>query len=658
LTLSQQETRAGRNVQYNCATGKAGRQKKPADEGMLTYTDLIKGFHFGPWHVVPERDVIIDGEDARHIEPIVMNVFVVLASHSGGVVTKDQLIDAVWDGRPQADEVITRCISALRRSLGDDAKTPQYIETLQKRGYRVMQRVRLPDAMEPERGRTFAVRPVHLAGIVLLAGIAFAIYQYVGARPVLPETGLIESVAVYPFDCKFDPSKPAEHLCFGFAEEVISGLNRIPGVRVIKKRESYDGNPPKNVHGIVTGTAQIINNVVRISAFLEDVRSDQAICCDSFDATEENILDKQKEVAAALANAIDLEEKSSPAETAKTESRDAELAYWAGRVLFEKRDHDSNVAAINEFKKAIQSDPGFGRASLGLAYTYINWPDYDGSGNRENRESNYSEALKAIENGIAKDSGIRDAAGTVYGFVYHKRNQWNLAAGEFERAINADIEQAMAFHWYSYLLASVGRRDAAFEHALRALELDPDSPAIASRVAITALYNNDPVNAGRYFEAANSMGLENFGHLLMYSLYLYRDGQFEKAKEVGKRGLTRYGVQDAAWFDLVVDGSLELEKREQAVQTLAVISADADNGMPENVEMFFWMLLDEVERAMAIARRLETEVGLYEPELIFTREFAPMRQHRDFDEFVEAIGLKEYWSSAGCALTDGSVRCQ
>ena len=96
---------------------------------MLTYTDLIKGFDFGRWHVVPERDLIIDGEDERHIEPIVMNVFVVLASHGGGVVTKDQLIDAVWDGRPQADEVITRCISALRRSLGDNAKTPQFIET-------------------------------------------------------------------------------------------------------------------------------------------------------------------------------------------------------------------------------------------------------------------------------------------------------------------------------------------------------------------------------------------------------------------------------------------------------------------------------------------------------------------------------------------------
>jgi DNA-binding winged helix-turn-helix (wHTH) protein len=118
---------------------------------MLTYTDLIKGFEFGPWTVLPERDLIRDGDEQRHIEPMVMNVFVVLASHGGGVVTRDQLIDAVWDGRPQADEVITRCISALRRGLGDDAKTPKYIETLQKRGYRVMLRVRLPDAMEPEK---------------------------------------------------------------------------------------------------------------------------------------------------------------------------------------------------------------------------------------------------------------------------------------------------------------------------------------------------------------------------------------------------------------------------------------------------------------------------------------------------------------------------
>jgi DNA-binding winged helix-turn-helix (wHTH) protein len=55
---------------------------------MLTYTDLLKGFEFGPWMILPERDLIRRGEEERHLEPLVMNVFVVLASHGGGVVTR------------------------------------------------------------------------------------------------------------------------------------------------------------------------------------------------------------------------------------------------------------------------------------------------------------------------------------------------------------------------------------------------------------------------------------------------------------------------------------------------------------------------------------------------------------------------------------------
>ena len=110
---------------------------------MPSYTELMRGFEFGPWRVLPERGLVRNGEDEHHVEPLVMDVFVVLASHGGDVVTKDQLIDAVWDGRPQTDDVITRCISSLRRVLGDDARNPTFIETVQRRGYRVMQPVSL-----------------------------------------------------------------------------------------------------------------------------------------------------------------------------------------------------------------------------------------------------------------------------------------------------------------------------------------------------------------------------------------------------------------------------------------------------------------------------------------------------------------------------------
>ena len=221
-------------------------------------------------------------------------------------------------------------------------------------------------------------------------------------------------------------------------------------------------------------------------------------------------------------------------------------------------------------------------------------------------------------------------------------------------AIAAETEQPIAYHWYSYVMAAVGRLDAALEHALHALQLDPDNPPIVSRVAIIALYNNDYETAGRYFEMANLMGLEDFSHSVMYSLLLFREGRIDEAKASGRRGLEIKQV-DASWFDLIVDGSGDPAKRELAVETLDGISAKGL--LPANFEMFLWMLLDEVERALAIARRLEKEVGLYEPELVFTDEFRRLRQHPDFEGFVNAIGLTEYWTSAGCTWSDDALHC-
>ena len=191
---------------------------------------------------------------------------------------------------------------------------------------------------------------------------------------------------------------------------------------------------------------------------------------------------------------------------------------------------------------------------------------------------------------------------------------------------------------------------------MHALQLDPDNLSTISRVAILALYNNDIDTASTYFQMADTMGLENYAHSFMYSLLLYRERKFAEAKESGKQGLALSGAADTSWFDLIVDGSRVPELRQQAIDTLDQISGLGV--LPANAEMFFWMLLDEVDRALVIARRLERENGLYETELLFTDEFRAMRQHPEFVEFINAIGLTEYWASAACAWIDDSVRCQ
>ena len=81
-------------------------------------------FHVGSWLVQPTLNLIRDGDTVRHLEPQVMDLLVFLATSGGRVVSKDEIIDAVWDGRFIAEATLTRSIADLRRALGDNQRRP------------------------------------------------------------------------------------------------------------------------------------------------------------------------------------------------------------------------------------------------------------------------------------------------------------------------------------------------------------------------------------------------------------------------------------------------------------------------------------------------------------------------------------------------------
>jgi len=88
--------------------------------------------------VQPTLNLIRDGVTVRHLEPQVMDLLVFLAATGGRVVSRDEIIDAVWEGRFIAEATLTRSIADLRRALDDNQRCPQYIETIAKRGYRLV----------------------------------------------------------------------------------------------------------------------------------------------------------------------------------------------------------------------------------------------------------------------------------------------------------------------------------------------------------------------------------------------------------------------------------------------------------------------------------------------------------------------------------------
>jgi DNA-binding winged helix-turn-helix (wHTH) protein/Tfp pilus assembly protein PilF len=144
-------------------------------------------FRLGDWVVHPQDGTLRSGGASRRLEPQVMDLLVFLASRSGGVVSKQEILDHVWKGSLVSDDALTGAIYQLRKALGDDARRPRFIETIPKRGYRLLVAAGAPDAPAAESaGR----RPAgwSLAAVLAVLALAGTAAWYVAARaPAAPE---------------------------------------------------------------------------------------------------------------------------------------------------------------------------------------------------------------------------------------------------------------------------------------------------------------------------------------------------------------------------------------------------------------------------------------------------------------------------------------
>ena len=127
----------------------------------------------GDWRIHADTNELRRGERVVRVEPKAMDVLMALVRAGGRVVTRDELLATVWPGVIVGDEALTQAIIKLRRALGDDSRAPRYIETIPKRGYRILPGT---DAMYPERrwGRlsATAIACAAAAVVVLAAGDA------------------------------------------------------------------------------------------------------------------------------------------------------------------------------------------------------------------------------------------------------------------------------------------------------------------------------------------------------------------------------------------------------------------------------------------------------------------------------------------------------
>lgn len=192
-----------------------------------------RNFEFGPFRIDTVERLLFRGQETISLTPKVADTLLALLSNAGRIVEKDDLMKAIWPDSFVDEGGLARNISALRRALGDGAGEPQFIETIPKRGYRLV------GALRPEPGEAVVEaspaprkKPRWLpAAVAALAALALmgGWWAYRRARP---ETQRFRSLLVKPFT-NLSNDSTQEYVADGMTEGLINALTRIEALRVV-----------------------------------------------------------------------------------------------------------------------------------------------------------------------------------------------------------------------------------------------------------------------------------------------------------------------------------------------------------------------------------------------------------------------------------------
>ena len=624
---------------------------------MPTEEELNDGFNLGEWEILPGKGLLRRGDRVERPEPKVFAVLMALAKADTNLVSKDELVDEAWGGRSTADEAIARCISQLRGHL-DDRQVPHvYIETLQRRGYRLKQDVVLhkPAETEPamglpaERGPSLRLWQ-RVAAVLAIGFIAIAAYSWKTQEPLDPPA---HSIAVMPFQ-NLSGNESDEYLVLGFKEELVQILQGTEDYTVTsvqgsyKEKESADIAVMLGVESLLFGSLRRSGNHLKINYRI--ARAGTVVQTGDIEGTEEDLFSLQESLALMVRDNL-IGKSTRTLIKSRPSDSEAYDSYMRGLYALEHRGDNGNLEkAIELFQNAIGLDKNYGPPYLALATVYTLMPSYRQAPPAEMD----SLALQTINAGITADPNLADAASFIWGYVYHKQKRWGEAEKAYQRAINADVVDSNAFNWYSRMLASVGRLEDSLTQALAGLEIDPGSPSLNARVAMSYTWLKDNEHALEYYERANDLEWNGNVHLLGYAFILIQTGDIEKAQSHAKRAVEK-AEKSTSWVEPFFSALTDPSKVQAAIEAMDEASA-AQQVIPL-IELTARGLLGDVDGAMQIAKLLEQPGEAFEMDLLFIPELAPLRQHAEFMPLMERLGITEYWQDNGCVWGGDRVSC-
>jgi TolB-like protein len=435
-----------------------------------------------------DRRELHRGADVVSVAPQVFDLLDYLIRNRERVVSKDDLINAIWNGRIVSDAALTTRLNVARGAIGDSGEEQRLIKTLARKGFRFVGQVR--EAQGPA-GAATADKPI---------------------EPPKPALTLPDkpSIAILPFaNLSSDPEQ--DYFADGMVEEIITALSHFRQLFVIARNSSftYKGRAVDvkqigrelGVRYVLEGSVRKAANRVRIAGQLVDAVTGAHLWADRFDGGLGDIFDLQDQVTESVVGAIAPAVEKAEIERAKrkpTESLDAYALYLRGlATLYQFAGRQANEEALRLFNSAIELDPDFASAYGRAASCYVNAKFNGWISVTPNEIAEVTRlAQRAVE--LGKDDAIALAAGG-NALAYVVRDL-EVGAALIDRALVLNSNSAEAWLYGGWVKTFLGEPEAALERFAHAMRLNPVDPRMSGMRAGTGFAH---FLLGRYDQAAS-----------------------------------------------------------------------------------------------------------------------------------------------------------
>jgi TolB-like protein/Tfp pilus assembly protein PilF len=442
----------------------------------------------GEWTIQPDRLRLVLGDRSVTLQPRSMDTLMCLVQRPGEVVSADELISAVWGRTVVEDGAVYQTIAKLRKALDDDPHHPKYIETIPKKGYRLIAEVRDAEPSPPSSatGETRRWSRTHHAAVVAAALIAGAALLFTSSRlsddaptPEMPAARTV-SIAVLPFEDMSEDESQA-YLGDGIAEELIHTLTHQPGIRVVARTSSFSMRDQRldvtaiaerlGVDVILEGSIRRSDDTLWITAQLVDGSNGLHVWSEKYERSTRDIFSVQEDIARHVAGII----RDSSAAVPSVDRRDAPdpeayERYLLGRHQAEMRTRESLDRSIRHLEEAVSIDGEFAQAFAEIARAYFLASDL--------RYGTVPEAVAIERARTAAGMAVELNPGLPDGWVESARlatYESDLAAAEslLQRAISINDSDPRALTMLGDLRASQGSLTEAVVAYEKATEMDP-----------------------------------------------------------------------------------------------------------------------------------------------------------------------------------------